>query len=346
MKKRLISLLAIIAIMASLVGCGSNEKTKESSKGANSVAVAVKTDGLVIRSSLFATPAYDNQLYIAKEKGFFDKEFAKDNITLEFQKFTNGPAANEALIAGKIDIAHAIGDQPMITGIAAGSNATALTTLSRQSATQGIYISGNSKISTVEDLKGKKIGLGIGTFTHKSVIAILEKHGISEDDVKLVNLTSPSENLAALAKGDIDAFAGNYATLYESLNNGKVKQLVDFGDYPAYTFLVVSNKFIKTYPEVTQRLLNVIVETQNWVDKNPEEAAKIVATFTGQNYDAVYKLRSQVDFKLGITEEDINQLKYTYNFVLSHGYVSNKINDLSILYNNTFVNKALKEAGN
>lgn len=363
MKRRLISLLTIITIAASLIGCSSKVTTTPA--GGTDVSVKdtqsqgtdaekkedvgsqeADTEGLVIRSSLFSTPAYDNQLYLAQEKGFFKEEFAADNITLEFENFLNGPAANEALIAGHIDIAHAIGDQPMITGIVAGSNATALTTLSRQTSTIGIYISGDSDLSTVESLKGKKIGLTIGTMTHKCVVGILENHGISEDDVELVNLSSVNEFLAALATGDIDAFCANFSAIYESINDGTVKQLVDFSDYPAFTFLVVSNDFIETYPEVTQRLLNVIVRTQKWADENPEEASQIVADFTGQNYDAVYELRSQVDFSLGITEDDVSQMEYTYNFLLNHEYVSNTIDDLSVLYNNIFINEALADAGN
>lgn len=368
MKKKWLSLLMVlIMVTAVLYGCSSKpEKETAGSEvsapetgstdtaGTKNTSAAEagteetkdeNTDGLVIRSSLFPSPAYDNQLYLAQQKGFLDEEFSKDNIRIELINFANGPAANEALIAGELDIANAIGDQPMITGIAGGSNAKALTTLSRQTSTQGIYIKSDSEITKVEDLRGKRIALGIGTFTHKCVIGILEEHGISENDVELINIPLVPDCLAALEKGDIDAFIGNFSTTYDNVKDGTIKQLADFTGYPAYTFLVVSNNIIEKYPEVTQRLLNVIVKTQNWANENPEEAAKIVADFTGQNYDAVYELRSQVDFKLGITEEDKKQLEYTYNFLEGHDYISNKIDDLSTLYDDTFINKALEESG-
>ncbi|MFU0826061.1 MAG: hypothetical protein ACFWTJ_00685 [Lachnoclostridium sp.] len=359
MKKKWLSFFIILTVtMAFFYGCGSKADEKETNvykeqntdtedgfteESAKEDKGKKSTDGLVIRSSLFPTPAYDNQIYLAKVKGFLDEEFAKDNIKIELIEFANGPAANEALIAGEIDIAHAIGDQPMITGIAAGSNAKALTTLSRQTSTQGVYIRSDSSISKVEDLKGKKIAVGIGTFTHKCVVGILEEYGIKEDEVELINFPLTTESIAALVKGDIDALVGNFSNTYEYVKDGTIKQLVDFTTYPAYTFLVVGNHIIEKYPEVTQRLVNVIVKTQNWADENPEEAARIVADYTGQSYEAVYELRSQVDFKLGITEEDIKQLEYTYNFLKDHDYLSNELNDLSILYDDSFINKALKE---
>lgn len=355
MKKKWKSLLMVFIMAAAVFyGCGSKEAQKENGSTApaaenadtkgtdkNTAAEDAKTkestDGLVIRSSLFPSPAYDNQLYLAQQKGFLEEEFAKDNIKIELINFANGPAANEALIAGELDIANAIGDQPMITGIAGGSNAKALTTLSRQTSTQGIYISSDSGITKVEELKGKRIALGIGTFTHKCVIGVLEEYGIKEEEVELINIPLVPDSLAALEKGDIDAFVGNFSNTYDYVKDNTVKQLVDFTGYPAYTFLVVSNNITEKYPEVTQRLLNVIVKTQNWANENQEEAAQMVADFTGQNYEAVYELRSQVDFELGITQEDKKQLEYTYNFLESHEYISNKISDLSTLYDYTFI---------
>ena len=126
---------------------------------------------------------------------------------------------------------------------------------------------------------------------------------------------------------------------------GTLKQLVDFTNHPAATYLVVSNDFIKKYPEVTQRLVNVIVRTQQWANENQEEAAKLVAEFTGQNYDAVYELRSRVDFNLAITQEDIKQTENTYKFLLDHDYVSNELEDTSVIFNDSFITKALAELG-
>ncbi len=343
-----ISIIAVTVILAgSLLGCSKEAKEtgKTNAQEENGSSEQIDADGLVVRSSLFHTPAYDTQLYIAKEKGFFEEEFAKDNITLELTSFANGPAANEALIAGQIDIAFAIGDQPMITGIVAGSNATAIAKLSRQTSTQGIYVAADSDITSVADLKGKGLGVAVGTFTHKCVIGILEDNGLSEDDVEIANLLTINEQIAALEGGDIAGFASNYSTTYEYVKAGTLKQLVDFTNHPAATYLVVSNDFIKKYPEVTQRLVNVIVRTQQWANENQEEAAKLVAEFTGQNYDAVYELRSRVDFNLAITQEDIKQTENTYKFLLDHDYVSNELEDTSVIFNDSFITKALAELG-
>jgi sulfonate transport system substrate-binding protein len=233
----------------------------------------------------------------------------------------------------------------MITGIIGGSNAKALATLSRHTSTQGIYVAADSPIKTVEELRGKAIAVAVGTFTHKCVIGVLEDYGLREEDIDLVNLPTINEDMAALETGDIVGFVGNFSATYTYVKAGRIRQLVDFENHPAYTFLVVSNDFINKYPEVTQRILNVVVRTQKWANENPEEAARLVADYTSQDYDAVLELRKQVDFNLDITDADVDQFKFTYDFLDKHDFISKRLDDLSVLYDDTFIKKALREAG-
>jgi ABC-type nitrate/sulfonate/bicarbonate transport system substrate-binding protein len=240
-KKRFFAVFMTIVLALTLGGCKSPKK--EAAGGDTGL------KSLVIRSSSGTAVAYDNQFHIAYLKGFFEEEFATDNITVDLIPLGNGPAMNEAMIAGVIDIEHGIGDQPMITGIIGGTNAKALATLSRQTSTQGIYVAADSPIRTVEELRGKAVAVSVGTFTHKCVIGILEDYGIQEEDIELVNLTSINEDIAALEVGDIVGFAGNFSSVYNHVNQGRIRQLVDFENHPAYTFLVVSNNFTSKYPE-------------------------------------------------------------------------------------------------
>ncbi|MGN0352040.1 MAG: ABC transporter substrate-binding protein, partial [Roseburia sp.] len=279
--------------------------------------------------------------------GIFDEEFAEDNITVEFYEFTGGgPANNEAMIAGQLDVIDSIGDQPMITGIVGGTNAVALTTVSRQSTTQGVYVKSDSDIQTIEDLKGKTIGVALGTFTHKCLVGILEDEGITEDEVKLINLTGYSERTAALENGDVDALVSNYSSLYSELKEGSLRQVADFSSHPAYTFFIVNRDFVEKYPEVTQRLMNVVVRVREYEKEHPEEVADLIADLTGLDPEAVLELRSQVDLSLDITDEDIEQIKWTYDFLDKKDYLTEEIPDLSVLYDDSFIKKAIETVEN
>ena len=328
MKKKIAGLLGIFILsLGVLTACGGSTDETTSPK-ATEESQDADSDEIVIRSSIFKSVSYDNQLWLAVETGLFDEEFKDDNVRVEFSEFANGPAANEALIAGQIDVEHAVGDQPMITGIAGGSEGVAITTQSRQSETQGVYTGSNSDIKDISDLKGKRVGLGIGTFTHKCFIGVLEDAGLTYEN------------------GDIDAFVNNFVGLYDSLNDGSVVQVADFSTHPAYTYFVIRKDFVEKYPDITQRLVNVLVRVQKWEEENPEEAAILVSEYTGLEYDAVLELRSKVDLQLDITDEDKEQIDYTYNFLKNHDLLSSEIDDLSIIYDDTYIKNAIETVAN
>ena len=61
------------------------------------------------------------------------------------------------------------------------------------------------EIRTIADLKGKKISvIGINSFSHIWVLALLEKNGLHEVDVQFANIDNPGVT-RALASGEIDA---------------------------------------------------------------------------------------------------------------------------------------------
>jgi NitT/TauT family transport system substrate-binding protein len=59
-------------------------------------------------------------------------------------------------------------------------------------------------IDSIKDLKGKKVGVEIGFVDHLLLLKALEKEGLKESDVELVNIPT-HETPKALASGDVDA---------------------------------------------------------------------------------------------------------------------------------------------
>jgi NitT/TauT family transport system substrate-binding protein len=63
---------------------------------------------------------------------------------------------------------------------------------------------GKPGITSIEQLKGKKIGVEIGFVSHLLLLNALEKNSMSETDVELVNVPT-NETPQVLASGDVDA---------------------------------------------------------------------------------------------------------------------------------------------
>jgi ABC-type nitrate/sulfonate/bicarbonate transport system substrate-binding protein len=106
-----------------------------------------------------------------------------------------------------------------------------------------------------EELKRKKIGVYIGTYTHKSLIGVLKDHGLKNTDVELANITNGNDGLAALSGGDIGAYLASEPYVTSSVEGGLGRLISDITGHPGMAYLVAQNEFVKKDPEVTERFI-------------------------------------------------------------------------------------------
>ncbi|MEC5387499.1 ABC transporter substrate-binding protein [Uliginosibacterium sp. H3] len=213
---------------------------------------------------------------IAYAKGWFEEEFKNDNTKLEFLFFKGaGPAVNEAFTNKQIDFAMH-GDLPSAIGRAAGLKTRLLLP---NSARSNIYLAipPNSTLKSVKELRGKKISFFKGTNSQTPINRLLRANGLTERDVKVVNLDTASGK-AALLNGDIDALFGSF-DLLALRDEGKLKILyTSNGDSPIYTrqaHVHVDDEFATKYPETTKRIVKVLVKTAHW-GSLPENRAEVL----------------------------------------------------------------------
>ncbi len=149
-------------------------------------------------------------LPIALERGFFEKWGLDVTIA---RPYATGVDALNALQAGESEVVQV--GVPMIGAVLRGMDLVALGNYSGNAtklgsdATMALIAGAGSGIvkGDLKSLKGKKIAASFGTINHLYILALLEKAGLTPDDVTLVNTPPPDMTVALLAKG-IDAFSG------------------------------------------------------------------------------------------------------------------------------------------
>jgi NitT/TauT family transport system substrate-binding protein len=133
---------------------------------------------------------------VAIEKGWLKEE----GVDVEFEWFDYVPSM-DAFSAGKIDAVCMTNGDALVVGATGGKSVMILV---------NDYSNGNDMIvakpgiTSLKDLKGKKIGVEVGFVDHLLLLNGLEKAGIKESDVTLVN-TKTNETPQVLASGDVDA---------------------------------------------------------------------------------------------------------------------------------------------
>jgi NitT/TauT family transport system substrate-binding protein len=130
-----------------------------------------------------------------------DKGWLKEaGLDVNFEWFDYS-ASMDAFSAGKIDGDCVTNGDALVTGAGGARNVMILVT---------DYSNGNDMIvarpgiKTMQELKGKKIGVEIGLVDHLLLLDGLKKAGLSQNDVTLVN-SKTNETPQVLASGQVDA---------------------------------------------------------------------------------------------------------------------------------------------
>jgi NitT/TauT family transport system substrate-binding protein len=130
-----------------------------------------------------------------------DKGWLKEaGLDVNFNWFDYS-ASMDAFAAGKIDGDFVTNGDALVTGAGGARNVMILLT---DYSNGNDMIVGRPGIRTVQDLKGKKIGIEIGLVEHLLLLDGLKKAGLSQNDVTLVN-SKTNETPQVLASGQVDA---------------------------------------------------------------------------------------------------------------------------------------------
>jgi sulfonate transport system substrate-binding protein len=214
-------------------------------------------------------------------RGMLEDEFRKDNIQINWSFLRGaGPAVNELFANGLLDFS-LLGDLPSIVGRASGLS---YRLLAGASVRGNIYLSvpADSTVQTVADLRGKKVAVTKGTATHLAAGKILESFGLSERDVRLINMEN-NVATSAIVTGDIDAAIGGSQWL--GLRDQGVSRVIfrTTGGDPKYTSnstFLGSSDFIQKYPEHTRRVVKTLVLAAKWLAEQESRPESVFQLWT------------------------------------------------------------------
>src|SRR5690606_23316403 len=128
-----------------------------------------------------------------------------------------------------------------------------------------------SGIKTLQDLKGKRVAVFRGTANQLSFASALASQGLSERDLKVINLDFNAAN-AALAAKQIDATWG-LSSLLALRDRGLVELPVNSRDLEGagstQSVLIGTGDFIRQHPDLVARLVKAQQQGVTWLrDEN------------------------------------------------------------------------------
>jgi NitT/TauT family transport system substrate-binding protein len=190
----------------------------------------------------------------------------------------------------------------------------------------GDGIMANPGIETVDDLKGKKVGVDEGTYFEFILSAALDASGLALDDV--ITVQAKAEEIDRLAT-DIDAILVYEPLGDESKKRYNAKKIIDTSDIPGLLPDVITfhKDYVEQHPQDVQAYINVWHKTTEFIKEHPGEAFQIIADIYDVPIGDVQAF-TQLDKILDLEDNKIS-FSYAAGFESLHG-TARQINDFMI----------------
>jgi len=227
--------------------------------------------------------------------------FARHGIETQISSFGGSGKLQQAMAVDAVDIG--LGGGPDLAFIAKGSPVKGVAALAGPPLSLVIMVRPDGSVKTVEDLKGKRIGVSTaGSLTNWLVAELARQHGWGPNGVITTAIGDNTGRAAALRSGALDAAVTDPATALQMQKLGAARILTGFGDL-VHDFHVhvifATDKLIAARPEAVRGFLAGWFETIAWMRTHRAETAKISAPImgvdeeiAGQTYDAVMPMFS------------------------------------------------------
>ena len=267
-KNHMFSKLLFLSCSALLfAACGSADSATDSS--------TASADGDLPDKVIIATLEMPNDEGIAKAEGYFEDEMG---VLIEIVQFESGKAINQAMVSGAVDFG-LTGSGSAVLGIASGIPIEMIWIHETLGSVESLVAKSDLNATSLEDLKGKNIGVPFASTAHYSLLRAITASGFEETDFTLIDL-QPSDIFAAWQRGDIDAAYIWEPTLSELLADGNI--VLHSGDVAEMGYMtanveIVRSEFGEAYPEIVEKYIACIDKAVTLYREDPDQAISIIA---------------------------------------------------------------------
>jgi len=178
-------------------------------------------------------------------------------LTVEISVFRGDGQLQQALAAGSVDFGFGAG--PGMGYAAKGVPAHAVAVVANRPANMALVVAKNSRITTLQGLKGKRIGVSTaGSLTDWLTRNIAISQKWKPTDIEIVPMGEMRTRLAAMRTGELAGAVTSVQEAYEMQDNGQGAVLTTFGDVVPHfhTHVIFArDELIQKDPDLVRRFL-------------------------------------------------------------------------------------------
>lgn len=278
--------------------------------------------GLVWAETVSFTVAYNPMPFnlpsiIERHWGLLEKE----GVEPQYASFTVGYAMSEAMAAGNLDIAPAMGLTSAVVARAGGRDIKIVGMYSQAPSAFGLAVKPGTL--SLDNLRGARIAVPLGTEAHLLLTKILAEQGLTTRDVQLVNMLIP-DGMAALQSGQVDAAMVVEPVMSRLQAANQIEVLRDGTDLIlGMTVTVMPERMVGTpaaamFERAHQASLRLM-------ETDKERVLETAASELNLALELVHQIFAKYCFARDITPEVIEEIENTIAFLAEEGIIRRKV---------------------
>ena len=246
-------------------------------------------------------------IFVALDRGFFHDEGL--DVALE-TAYPHGTAILEAVSKGQADLG-ASSETPFMHAVLSGKDLCSIVSMFSGGKHLGIVARGDRGIHAVEDLKGKLIGVTLGTNGEYFLDTVLLFNGISREHIHTVDL-KPSEMFTSIVSGRVDAIATWNPIMHKVwLKLGEAARVFYAdGMYTVSFLLSARREYTRENQRILEKTVRALLRSSDFIQSDPAASRDIVARYLEidesilEELSGVYHFRSSLDQALVVSLEN------------------------------------------
>lgn len=250
----------------------------------------------------------------------------KQSENYQFQYFHSGWETNEALVAGKIDLAIMPFTYAWMD-VSQAKKVKIISFLERES--DGIIAV--KQYSTLQALAGAKMGVLKNSTLEIIPEMVFEKQGLSMPE--MVSFRTPVDMAAALQSGEVDAISYYVPSIF---NLADRFQIVDWysSTFPAHPCcdVVASEKALKFKAVQVNAFMKLLDTAIAMMEKDTDNTTLTAQRNFGLSAEAVSKSLAHTRYITGLEAEGRNFEQRAAQLMFAKGYLAREINEAEIYY--------------
>jgi len=260
-------------------------------------------------------------LWIAQDQHFL----GRNGLNVTLRKYDTGVGSLDGMLNGETDITVGTTEFPLV---GRAFQKARIRTIGSIDKSEFVYLVGRKDrgIEQVSDLKGKRVGTTLRTIAEFHLGRFLELHGMNMRDITLVDIKTPAEWVNAVVKGDIDtiATAQPYASLAKERLGANAVFWSAQSSQPQYGLISSTDVWITKHSEPVRRLLNSLVQAEEYAIRNPADAKAIVQKALNLEASYMETVWSQNQFSLSLEQALILAMEDEARWMIKNNLTTEK----------------------